>query len=329
MIRFGIIGLGKMGRIRAREIEARSDASLVAAYDVREEAFEAFPALRRSRSVDELLESDVDAVVIAAYNNVAAPYTIKALRAGKHVLCEKPPALSSAQLEEVAKAHRDSGCVLKYGFNHRYHHSVMEAKKLADSQAFGELLWIKGTYGKAGGANYESSWRSQPEYSGGGILIDQGIHMLDLMRLFAGDIQNVRGLVQSRYWNTPVEDNVFALMEAGDVPMMLHSSVVHWRHRFILEVCYADGLIMLDGLQTPTGSYGDETLILIRRQFEDSSFALGKPREERIYFDQDPSWRLELEELIQAITGNTPVLNGSVSDAIQLMRVIEQIYEVK
>ncbi len=330
MLRFGIIGMGKMGRIRAEEILARGDSELIAvcdsASDLRLDP--SLDSVERVQHASELIAMDLDAVVICAYNNVAARYTAAALRAGKHVLCEKPPARFVSELEEVAREAQRSQRIVKYGFNHRYHYSVMEAKNLVDQHEFGKLLWVKGTYGKAGGAQYESEWRSDVKLSGGGILIDQGIHMLDLMLMFSGPVKRVQSVAQASYWKAPVEDNVFAILELeSGAPMMLHSSAVLWRHQFLLELCFENGLLALDGILSATRSYADEQLIVARREFEDSSFALGKPREERITFDQDHSWKLELEEFVQAIRGHTPILNGTIADAIELMSLVEAIYE--
>ena len=327
MLRFGIIGMGRMGRIRAREIQARSDVELIGVCDQNPEQSPEFEGVPVFREAAELLKLDFDAVMICAYNDVAAPFTLAALRSGKHVLCEKPPARFASELNEVARTAQKTGLVVKYGFNHRYHYSVMEAKKLFDSNSLGKMLWAKGTYGKAGHPGYESDWRNDIKLSGGGILIDQGIHMLDLMLMFSGDIERIHSTARASYWNTKVEDNVFAILEARNgLMMMLHSSATLWRHQFLLELCFEHGQISLDGILSSTRSYADERLVILRNDDPTSGYALGKPSEQRTTFDQDHSWKLELEEFVQAVLGHAPIRNGTLSDAMQLMRTIEEIY---
>ena len=257
-----------------------------------------------------------------------AEYTVRALEKNKHVFCEKPPAISSREMERVMEVEASSGKVLKYGFNHRYHHSVMEAKKIVDSGMFGKLLWLRGVYGKAGGNQYETNWRNQKTLSGGGILLDQGIHMLDLMSHFSGEFVEVKSLVQTLYWNVTVEDNAFAILKTGNgIGAVLHSSATQWRHKFSLDMGFEDGYINLDGILSSTRSYGDEILVIARKQFEDSTFALGKPREERIFFDTDDSWKMELQEFVDAIVNNSPIRHGRSQEALNMMRLIEKIYQ--
>ena len=158
--------------------------------------------------------------------------------------------------------------------------------------------------------------------------MDQGIHMLDLMSYFSGDFVEVKSLVQALYWNVAVEDNAFAILKTREgIAGMLHSSATQWRHKFSLDMGFEDGYINLEGILSSTRSYGDEILVIARKQFEDSTFALGKPREERIFFDTDDSWKLELQEFVNAIINNQPVQHGRSQDALNMMRLIEHIYQ--
>lgn len=326
MIKCGIIGMGKMGEIRARHIKENRETELIAVYDISGN-YPPIRDLKKCRDIDDLLDSGIDAVFICAYNNVNAEYTIKALNSGLHVFCEKPPSRTSHELAEVIKVEKKTEKILKYGFNHRYHYSVLEAKKLVDSKMLGKLLWMRGIYGKAGGNKFEKNWRNDRELSGGGILIDQGIHMLDLMIHFAGKFEDIQSSVQTQFWNIPVEDNVFAILKTGrGVVAMFHSSATQWRHKFTLDMCFEGGYINLEGILSSTRSYGDEILIIARKQFEDSAFAIGKPREERIFFDTDDSWKLELQDFIDAIKNKQPVRYGNSGDALAVLKTVEEIY---
>ena len=214
MLKVGIAGLGKMGQIRAREAEKRSGVELVAVYEANDTLTPDLPpSTKRVDSFEALLDSGIDAVFVCAYNNVAADYCIKAIKKGLHVFCEKPPATTSTELKEVIKAEKQSSVVLKYGFNHRLHYSVLEAKKLIDSKEMGKLLWLRGVYGKAGSIDYHKNWRNFKKYSGGGILMDQGIHMLDLIHyLTQRRYETVSSVLSAAYWDVGVEDNALSLI---------------------------------------------------------------------------------------------------------------------
>lgn len=329
MINVAIIGMGKIGKTRAQTILSNPKTQLIAAYDIDHSQLNEYSGIIKCEQVEEIFKIDnLDAVFICTFNKYAPEYTIKALNAGYHVFCEKPPARTVKEIETVIEVEKGQDKILKYGFNHRYHHSVMEAKKLIENNIFGKLLWMRGVYGKAGGNQYEKNWRNDKDESGGGILIDQGIHMLDLMRFFAGDFVDIKSLVRTNYWDIKVEDNAFAIMQTEDnILASVHSSATQWRHKFLLEMSFENGYINLDGILSSTRSYGDETLSIAKRQFEDDTFAMGKPREEKIFFDTDESWKLELEEFVSCIENKKSVVNGNSQDALKVMQLVEDIYQ--
>lgn len=328
MIKIGIAGFGKIGRIRAKEINLRRDAELVSVYDLKQP--ENLPEqVVFCDSFEKLLLSGIDAVFVCAYNDVLADYTITALQAGKHVFCEKPPAKTIQELKTVIETEKQSGLILKYGFNHRYHYSVMEAKKIIDSNIMGKLLWMRGVYGKAGSIDYHKNWRNYSKVSGGGILIDQGIHMLDLMLYFSGqDFKRINSFVTTRYWDIKAEDNAFIIMQSDEeITAMLHSSATQWRHKFLLEMTFEEGYINLDGLLSTTRSYAPEKLIVGMREFEDITFAMGKPKETVTWFENDNSWKFEIEEFISAINNSGKIDNGSSQDGLKVLSLVEDIYQ--
>lgn len=328
MIKIGIAGFGKIGQIRANEIKKNPHTQLVAVYDINQPS-DLEENIKFCSSFEELLNQEVDAIFVCAFNNVLADYTTLALHAGKHVFCEKPPARTSQELKEVIKAEKKTNLVLKYGFNHRYHYSVIEAKKIIDSGSMGKMLWLRGIYGKAGSIDYHKNWRNYREYSGGGILIDQGIHMLDLMRYLSGqDFIHISSFVTTSFWDIEAEDNAFAIMQSDQkITAMLHSSATQWRHKFLLEMAFEEGYINLDGILSETRSYAPEQLVIGRREFEDITFAMGKPKESTIWFENDDSWKLEVDEFVDAVLGKTVISNGTSTDAFETLRLVERIYE--
>jgi predicted dehydrogenase len=215
--------------------------------------------------------------------------------------------------------------VLKVGFNHRYHYGIMEAKKIVDSGKYGAILWMRGVYGKAEGSGNPNEWRQNPEIAGGGILLDQGIHMLDLFRHFKGEFSEIKSMCSTAYWDFPMEDNVFALLrdDVGRVAM-LHSSFTQWKHRFNLEIFMEDGYVIIDGMPSSTRSYRDEWIIQGRKH---TGYAIGNPPEESTFCNVDPSWDSELEEFIDCIRTGSPVKHGTARDAYETMNLVFKIYE--
>ena len=329
MINIAIIGMGKIGKLRAQTVKNNQNTKLIAAFDIDNSQLNDHNDIIKCNSVDDIFKiKELDAVIICTFNKYAPAYTIKALESGFHVFCEKPPARTSKEVKDVIEVENHKNLILKYGFNHRYHHSVIEAKKLIENEVFGKLLWMRGVYGKAGGNQYTQNWRNEKEESGGGILIDQGIHMLDLMRFFAGDFEEVKSMVKTNYWDVKVEDNAFAIMQTkNNILASIHSSATQWRHKFLLEMSFENGYINLEGILSGTRSYGDETLSIAKRQFEDDTFAMGKPREEKIFFDTDESWKLELDEFVECILNNKKAYNGNSEDALKVMELVEAIYD--
>ena len=327
MIKIGIAGYGKIGRLRANILNERDDITITGVFDpIKPKRLKAGTFYE---SFDELLNSDLDAIFICGYNTVLAEYTAKSLNKGLHVFCEKPPAMKTEDLEKVFDALKSSGKVLKYGFNHRYHYSVMEAKKIIDSGRMGRLLWIRGVYGKAGSIDYDKNWRNYKKYSGGGILIDQGIHMLDLIRYFSAEKFNkINSYITTAFWNIKVEDNAFILMQSdNNIIASMHSSATQWRHKFLLEMCFEEGYLNLDGILSGTRSYAPEKLIIGRREFEDVTFAMGKPKETIVSFENDHSWNLEIEEFIDAVNGKREIKEGTLQDAYDTLSLVQRVYD--
>ncbi len=325
-IRVGIIGYGKVGRIRQKIIENHPHFTLVGLSDVvKPNEKLKYPFFSNYNS---LLDKNIDAVFICTPNRFTADIAVSALNKKKHIFCEKPPGRTVEDVKKIINAEKkNKGLKVKFGFNHRYHDGIMEAKSIVDSGRLGPILWMRGIYGKSGGVEFEKSWRSQQEIAGGGILLDQGIHMLDLFRFFCGDFDEVKSFVTNSYWNIDVEDNVFAIFRnKKNQTAMIHSSSTQWKHMFRLEIFMKNGYAIVTGILSSTKSYGQENVIVGRRQFEDESFAMGNPREEILYFGEDNSWKLEIDEFANSILENKPITHGTSEDALKAMEMVYQIY---
>jgi predicted dehydrogenase len=326
--KIGIIGYGKMGKTRHQAINNidGAEVKLISEPNLKE-SLNGIPNV----PIDEIIENgDLDTVIICTPNFLNKPLTIQALQQGKNVFCEKPPAFNAAGMREIIEAEKQSGGKkLMYGFNHRHHDSVIRIKENIESGNFGKVLWMRGRYGKSVTPDYFKQWRAKKELAGGGILIDQGIHMLDLFLFLGGNFDRIKAEVSNLFWNLDVEDNAFIILrnsETGTVASM-HSTMTQWRHLFSLEVFLEKGYMVLNGLLTSSGSYGEEILSIAKNR--STAPAATWKDEIRKQYNINNSWRYEMETFFTAINKDQPVEIGNSSDALKLMTIIDKIYEQK
>ncbi len=329
VIKTAIIGYGYMGEIRRRVVESNPHMKLTMICEPNAERLPESTNFKVVRDPKLVLESDADLVFVCTPNNLIPDLTVECMKRGKHVFAEKPPGTCLQDIEKmIAQEKLTPNLKLMFGFNHRYHPGILRAKDLADSGRFGNILWLRGIYGKSGGKNFASSWRNKKEVSGGGILLDQGIHMLDLFNLFCGDFPNVKAFTSNAYWQFELEDNAFVILNNNKGQnAMLHSSATLWKHKFRIDIGLEKGYLIIQGLLSKTGSYGRETLTVGKQQFEDEAFAVGNPSEEITYFDRDLSWEIEVDNVVKCILENTPVTKSSSLDAYKAMKIVDQAYQ--
>lgn len=325
-LKVGIAGYGVVGKRRRVFIDDNPHFATVAVSDisfggdgVAEDGVRFFSDFR------SLYDQGLDVLFVSLPNHLAAEATIGGLERGLHVFCEKPPGRSVEDIRNVIAAERrHPGLKLKYGFNHRYHDSVIEAKKIIESGVYGRIVNIRGVYGKSSIIPFSGGWRSERQYAGGGILLDQGIHMLDMIRYFAGDFSEVKSFVSNGYWHHDVEDNAYAIMRNQDgCVAMVHSTATQWQHRFRLEVSLEEALLELSGILSGSKSYGEEQLTIVPRK-EGSS--VGSFTETTTSYLSDNSWRDEVNEFAEVIVQGRAVENGTSTDALKVMELVYEIY---
>lgn len=263
--------------------------------------------------------SAVQAVVVATTNDALVPVTLEAIRAGKHVLVEKPAARNAAEVIPLIEAARLSGVRVRVGFNHRYHPAVLKAASLVRDAALGELMFMRARYGHGGRIGYDREWRADPQKSGGGELIDQGVHLIDLARCFLGEFERVTGFARTYYWDMPVDDNAFMLLRTREErAAFLHVSCTEWKNLFSLELYGKSGKLQIDGLG---GSYGIERLTYYRMLPE-----MGPPETTSWEYPMgDRSWALEFEDFVQDIDKRREPSAG-LEDARRALEIVEKIY---
>lgn len=324
-----IVGMGKMGKIRYDRIIKHGGFDIVGICDNNPKNLEGYAEkafLDWEKCIDD---TKPEAVFVSAYNVVIPEIVCYALRKNKHVFSEKPPGRTLQDTERMYKASKERPqSILKFGFNHRYHNSIMEAKALIDSGIIGDVVCARGVYGKAGSPSFADEWRNDTRKSGGGILLDQGIHMLDLLRYFLGDFSRVKSSVDTLVWKQlDTEDSAFAILETESGKLAsLHSSALQWRHKFDLDIICTNGYIALNGLLTSTRSYGEERMTYYRKDLYAKTGNLGRPMEHTFYFNEDFSWDYEISEFYDAIVNGKKIRQGTIEDAVKVMELIEKIY---
>ena len=326
-LRVGIAGYGVVGKRRRACIDRHPVLMLEAVCDRTFSGSGVFDdGVRHHADYRRLLEEPLDALVVCLTNDIAAEVTIAGLERGLHVFCEKPPGRNMADIERVIAVEKQHPQLkLKYGFNHRYHESVKDALRIAASGELGKIINLRGVYGKSQLITFDQpEWRTKRAIAGGGVLLDQGIHMVDLMRLFAGEFTEVFSFVSNDHWGYDIEDNAYALMRTADgIVGMLNSSATQWRHRFNLDINLECGSLILAGILSGSKSYGAETLTVVTADPEKDT---GDPKEQTTRFNRDPSWEDELADFAESILDDKAVASGSSRDALLTMELVHQIY---
>lgn len=326
-LRVGIAGFGVVGKRRKDCIDRHPGMRVVAVCDRTYDGEGTLPGdIRYYRDYRRLLGETLDVLIVCLTNDIAAEVTMAGLDANLHVFCEKPPGRTVADVRRVVECQRRHPALkLMYGFNHRYHESVQDALRILRSGELGRVINMRGMYGKAKLVTFnQPGWRTQRAIAGGGVLLDQGIHMVDLMRLFGGDFTEVHSFITNDHWHYDVEDNAYALLRTPEgIVAMLNSSATQWRHRFHLDINLERGSLVLGGILSGTKSYGAETLTVVHAD-PDTDF--GDPREQITRYNRDPSWDEEIAAFAACIRNGTPVQSGNAEDALRTMQLVFRIY---
>jgi predicted dehydrogenase len=317
----GIIGCGLVGQKRAQSL---AGAQLVACADVVPERAKALAqtvpgtlALTDWHAVVE--RPEVDVVIVATTHDALAEITLAAVKMGKHVLVEKPSARNAAELEPVIQASEQRKVLVRVGFNHRYHRAFRKARELFDAGALGPPMYIRARYGHGGRSGYDKEWRAERELAGGGELLDQGIHLIDLARWFLGDFVDAQGFAHTYFWHMPVEDNAFVLLKTAQQQVaFLHASWTEWKNLFSFEIFGRDAKLEINGLG---GTYGVERLAFYRMLPQ-----LGPPDTTIWEYPMaDNSWEVEFAEFLEDIRLNRRPA-ASLHDAQAALRIIQSVY---
>ena len=320
-IGFAVVGCGLIGQRRAAAVPP---GALRYACDLERTRAERIAiqhqgCIATDKLEQLLVDQSVTAVMVSTVNSSLAQIALAAVKAGKHVLVEKPAALRTADLEEIEQSADLTGSRVRIGYNHRYHPSFLKARELIVQQQLGEPFMVRGRYGHGGRRGYDREWRADPKLSGGGELIDQGVHLIDLAGSFLGEWAQVDGHAATFYWDMPVDDNAFlSLRTANGSTAWLHVSCSEWKNLFCFEIYFRQAKLQIDGLG---GSYGMERLSYYRMLPE-----MGPPETTIFEFPRgDRSWAHEVKEFVTDIEQQRLPRPG-IAEARSVLRVVETIY---
>jgi predicted dehydrogenase len=353
-LRIGIVGAGRMGRIRSLSASAHPKSEVVGVVDsIVEHARSLATDIGCPVDTDWqklVARGDVDAVVVATPHKYLAPITAAALREGKYVFCEKPGARNAAEAEVVLRAayggshprgsESQNNTRLTVGFTLRHYPAIVHARELVANGAIGELMYVRGRYGHGGRPDYNLEWRGDLEMAGGGELLDQGVHLIDLSRWFLGEFEQVSGSVGTYFWGSghdrptrDLEDNAFLSLrtETGRIAW-LHASWTQWKNMFSFEIYGREGSIEVNGL---AGHYGPQKLQITRRREQG-----GPPELQELDFGsgnkgsaQDDVWTREWAAFISSAVDHKEAREGkqgssaSGLDAWEALKIVEAAYE--
>jgi predicted dehydrogenase len=319
---FAVIGCGLIGRKRVLALGKNPPLLYTCDLDAARAADLAKLALGCQPVTDHravLADARVTAVIVSTLNAALAPVTLAAVRAGKHVLVEKPGALNAAQLRTIRDAARQTGARVRLGYNHRFHPALQKARELIDAGALGPLMFLRARYGHGGRKGYDREWRDDAKLSGGGERIDQGVHLVDLAGWFLGEFPTVEGHAATYFWDMKVDDNAFlSLRTAAGQTAWLHVSCTEWKNLFSLELYGRDAKIAIDGLG---GSYGVERLAFYKMLPE-----MGPPETTIFEYPRgDESWAMETRAFVDDIRlGREP--SPGLTEGIRTLEIVEEIY---
>lgn len=320
-LRIGLVGAGLIGHKRAEVIRNLGGTKLLAVADIdfqrAKDLAEAFNLEATTNWRELVSRDDIDVVVVAVPNKFAPPITIGALKAKKHVLCEKPFGRNTKESLEILAVARENKRIVKVGFNHRFHPAIWKAHELFRSGAIGKLLFIRSRYGHGGRLGMQKEWRLKKDISGGGELLDQGVHVIDLVRWFTGDLNQIYGVTETKFWKSDLEDNAFAILKNRTVTVSFHVSTTNWKNIFSFEIFGEKGFLTIDGLGR---SYGLETLTFGKRKIQ-----FGVPDVEVFEFPLDTSWQNEWASFVSAIQGTKSDIADGL-DGYEANRIVEAVY---
>ena len=265
-------------------------------------------------------KNNADIIIISTVHSELAKILLYCIKKNKHVLVEKPGAINPGDLLKAKNLLIKKKLVVHVGYNHRFLNSILKALEILKKKTIGDLMYIKSSYGHGGRLNYEKEWRMKPSISGGGELIDQGSHIIDLSNLILGDPKKLSTKLTTSFWKTKVDDNAFlTLIYKNNKIAFLHASCSEWKNNFEFQIYGKKGKIFISG---KGGSYGNEKLILYKIKKK-----MGKPSEKYFYFNEKKSnsWKNEINYFYDLIIKKK--FSNNLNSSYKTLKFIKNIYK--
>jgi len=316
--KIGIIGCGLIGDKRAKNLLGNK-LVIVADKNIDKAKTLAMKYnCQYSADYRDVINSDIDLIIVSTSNNMLSTIALEAIKKNKHVLLEKPGARNPEEIKKLIEAVKGTSLKVKIAFNHRFHPAIQKAKEIINNKHVGEIMFIRARYGHGGRIGYDKEWRAKKNMAGGGELLDQGCHLIDLGRMFLGDFVEAIGFTPLYFWDMEVEDNAFALLRTNKGQIMqMQASWTEWKNLFSFEIMCQKAKIEINGLG---GSYGTETLTFYKMKSE-----MGVPDKEVFAFEgEDKSWEIELKIFFNVIENDQEI--NDLEEAYQTLKDIEKIY---
>ncbi len=324
-INIGIIGLGKVGKKRFELFQEIPDVGNISFFDP---TLKSFCNTSSVPNVDTLFfDKNIDAIVICTPNKQKINLINKAFESHKHIFCEKPPVISYEEMLIIESLHQANPDIkIQFGFNHRHLSHYRTLKEIVNSEKYGKPLWVRGIYGTGFDKKFLEEWRADKTFSGGGIFLDQGIHMLDLVFDLLGDLQVENVLRENQENLSDIDINMFIHLRSHQgIPVSLHSSMLQWRHKLSLDVGTEKAIIGMDGILSSTKSYGNETIRIDRHWKNNFVESEINQYSNRDYY----TFRKECIDFTHSIINDVPIANGTVKDAMSIMKLVDKVYLYK
>lgn len=320
-MKVAIVGAGLIGKKRARSLPKGTELKIICDTNLSlaKKFASEFNCNATSKLSDIIGDPEIKAVFIATPNGYLADIAVNVINSGKHVLIEKPGGRNKQEIEKIYSAWKKNKVIVLFGYNHRFHPAIAKAKKIIHSKKFGSVLFLRAKYGHGGRLGYEKEWRFDKNLSGGGELVDQGSHLIDLTNFFVGKLRKVKSSARTFYWQTNLEDTSFLILENEKQSALLSVSAVEWKNLFCLEIMLKNAKLQIDGLG---GSYGTEKLAIYKMKPE-----MGPPNIVEEKFEQpDQSWSVENKLFFDKINKNE-YTNEPFEQALYVFDIIEKVYD--
>lgn len=309
-MRIVVIGCGNIGIKRINAIQNIPEIEIAGLVEVNSQQIKYLQDNYKYPISDNynkyLADNNIDAFIVSATTHPSLKIIEDALKAGKHILCEKPLGDEISQTEKITDLANDKSLVLQIGFNIRYDEGLKKAKSLIEAGKIGKPYFYKCTY--VNGSVITNNNKV-------GALLDMGIHNIYLAKMFMGDIKPIASAIQRfEYDVKDKDDNGFVLLQSDSMIGSAHFSLVRWKNDFKLEVTGSEGSVIVESLT----KWGTQITIHHERVFPS-----GVPKETKYEFVGDNTWEAECLDFYKRVLDNDISKNNEALEAMEIAKIIK------